>query len=126
PYQRAENSRRGRLGFFEALLPLIGRCHDLLEIVVARSPVESLLELRWIGDDFDQVSGSPSSVARRQLVAGDVRYGIDHLANGKPRPVAAIERSRLPPTSEMLEGRRMRVHQIGDMDIVANGGAISG
>src|SRR5690606_9221314 len=68
--------------------------------------------------------GPAGAVADLEPVFPQSLHGLQDLENRIPLAIATIGDERLAATPEIGKRAQMRVHQIADMDIVANAGSI--
>src|SRR6185437_2453774 len=110
----------------QILLPGIGRTDDLLEVVVGRLPAEHRAHLLGAGDDRRRVARPPRRLARREIDTRNLPDHIDNLPNAVAGAIAAIHGRALAARAQIGEQQRMRLDEVGYVDVVAHAGAVRG
>src|SRR5436190_12407678 len=110
------------------LSPLPGRSDHRLEVGACRSPAEDLRRSFRARHQQWRVTGPARSDRVRDRMPDDGLGSREHLADGEAAGVAEVERERLvrPRVVEggRLEGEEVSVGEVGDVDVVADAGAV--
>ena len=76
------------------------------------------------GDHHRHVAGAAGAGADVERAAGDALHRVEQLQHRIAAAVAAIQHEALAAGAQMVERRRMRAHEVGDVDEVADAGAV--
>ncbi len=82
------------------------------------------MRLARVGDERRRVARAPRRLAPRDGAPGDALGRLDHRAHGMACARAEIEREAVAALEQMRQRQHVRVGQVLDMDIVADGGAV--
>src|SRR3954464_6360852 len=98
--------------------------HDGVEVIEFWLPVQRLANAVGSGDRHHGVAGAAASERNREVVTGDAADRGEHLAHRIAAAVTAVERRAAAAFAQVAERREMRAGEIGDMDVIADAGAV--
>jgi hypothetical protein len=96
--------------------------NDGRKMVETGLPAECRPCLAGIGNDPRGIAAASRRNLNLEIDARDTLNRLDHFKHRKAVAVAAIERR--PTGSQVAQGVEMGVHQVADMDVVADTGAV--
>src|SRR5690606_22137780 len=99
---------------------------DGIQIGVARLPAEFPLDTLRGGDETGGVARSPRGERHPDLPSGDAEAGVDDFVYGEAAAVAEIEGLVPLAPSERVEGQKMRLREVGHVDVVPDAGPVGG
>ena len=113
-----------RAAFHQLAFPrqCVGDDHG--KIVEPRLPAERRPRLPAVGDDLRRIARAPRRHLDLEVDAGGALDRFDHFEDREAVAVAAIERQRLAAGTQVTQRIGMRAHEIGDVDVVADAGAV--
>src|SRR5690348_13752007 len=109
-----------------APLPVERRANDRVEVGRMRLPVQASPRERRISDELGRVARTPRRLPKRYRTAGDPLDGGDDLSHRAAMAGAEVHRAVLSARAEIAERAYMRVAQIGDVDVIADGSPVGG
>ena len=74
--------------------------------------------------DRYRIAGAPSGELNREIPPADAPRRVQNLQHRITVAVTAIEGGAGAAAAQVSERRRMRAHQIGDVNVVADAGAV--
>lgn len=90
-------------------------------------PPQLLVGARWVGGQVKNVACSPRNDFVLELMADDLAESIDHLEDSGPAPRAQVPCSHSGLLlSKVVQGCEMALGEIDDVNVVADGGTVSG
>ena len=116
--------RRRRAALYEFAFPSQCVGDDGGKIVEARLPAERRPGLPAIGDDPRRIAEPPRRDFDFEVDTGGALDRFDHFEHREAVAVAAIERQRLAAGTQVTQRIGMRAHEIGDVNVVADAGAV--
>ena len=96
---------------------------DLVELRVFRLPTELADGFLRTGDQDCRITGASGMDFGRNWMAGDAAGRLDDLADAETPAVPKVEDEPIMRL-ECIEGEKVRVGKVGDVDVVANTGAV--
>src|SRR5436309_6079875 len=109
-----------------APLPVERRADDRVEVGRTRLPTQARLGERRVRHELGRVTRPPRCLPKRYRAAGDPLDGGDDLSHRAAMAGAEVHRAALPTGIEIAECAYMRVAQIADMDVIADGSPVGG
>src|SRR6185436_7572025 len=97
---------------------------DGVEVVELRFPAQRLSDAVGGSDRHRPVAGAAAGELNREVMTGGAADRVEHLAHRIAAAVAAIERRAGAALAKIFERREMRTGEIGDMDVIADAGAV--
>ena len=104
-------------------MPVPGCLDDLLDIGIARFPVQHLPGKTGIGDEDRWISGPTFSLHNRDLAASHPPARLHDLSHAVPTSGSQVQVQSLA-FLQPVEGSQVGLGQVIDMDIVPHAGAI--
>src|ERR1019366_8395962 len=103
--------------------------NNVVNLGIVGLPAEFVYRLLAGGDEEGGITGAAGADFDWDRVAGHSADGVDHLLDGKSGAVAQVVNEPLLCglwAFKGFKGKEMRVGKIGDMDVVADAGAVGG
>ena len=98
--------------------------HDRVEIVELRRPAELRAQAPAVGDDRGRIACAAAGEPHGKVAPAHALDRLDHLQNRGAVPIAAVERLAFAAAAQMPQRRQMGAREIGDMDVIADAGAV--
>ena len=96
----------------------------VLEAAVARRPPEHRARAGGIGHQFRRIAWPPRGRIEGHVPAADLTHCVDHLPHRVPHPGTQVDGLAGRAAVQALDRAQVRVGQVGDVDVVAHGGAV--
>src|ERR1017187_944617 len=119
------NQTQGALRLVALLVPEPGGAEDVIKLGVAGLPAQFANGFVRAGDENGGISGTTGMVFDGDGMAGDPAGRFDDFANAEALAVAEVQDEAVV-RFEPAQGQQMGVGQIGDMDVIADAGAVGG
>lgn len=107
------------------LVPVPGRTDDRLNIVILRLPAKHRLGLFAGRDELRRVACTSCRHLALDGLPDDLFRRVDDLLHGKSNAVAEVEHVVLAAVHQVFRRQDVRRGQIGDVDVIADAGAVS-
>ena len=98
--------------------------NDRIQVGHHGLPTKESLRTGGISDEPGRVTWSRTFDSSANRQSCDTTGGFDYFQNGVAAAGAEIQRVGCATAPKMLEGSNVRIGQIGNVYVVANGGAI--
>ena len=105
-------------------VPAPGIRYDRCEIGSLWGPAENGAGLGRVGNQYRRVPWPPWRVPHSNLTASDLLNHVDDLTHRTALTGTQIDRDRFTALQQVIDGKRVRVPQITNMDIITHGRAI--
>ena len=104
----------------------MGGAHDSIHVGVQSRESKPPLRERSVGDQHRGVALTPRRDVASYVKARHPFHRVHNLPDRESAPSPKIDRVAFAATEQVPDGGDMRIREIGDVDVVADGGAVRG